>query len=210
MHEDFHWRYRRGAILSSERAVIVRNHPLLANLAVTVTPPAYTRSESRTLERLPAWIEVPVGSRVDLVGEANGELAGAILVAGPDSTTLRVAGNGVRGTLRVDRDPDDAEVVFDGGDRGLVVATPAARPGLETMVAVGHDPRTPRELYTIDGDQARRLTHHNPGLADIELAEVMSRSMAEAPVTTQLGLGFLILIPVSFLALYCSYRAIFH
>ena len=28
--------------------------------------------------------------------------------------------------------------------------------------------------------------------ADIELAEMMSRSMAEAPVTTQLGLGFLI------------------
>jgi len=75
-------------------------------------------------------------------------------------------------TLDVNKGPDKAKVVFDGTAKGLIVGMPASRPGTKSMVMVGHDSMTPRELFAWNGKgKATRLTHHNAGLADIELAE---------------------------------------
>jgi hypothetical protein len=104
VREDLTWRFRRGAIVSRERRVIVRDHPLLVNLAAVVTPPAYTGAPARRFEHLPAWIEVPAGSRVELAGEANNPLAAALLVAGSDSTDLAVDGSRLAGALTIARD----------------------------------------------------------------------------------------------------------
>ena len=104
VREDFAWRFRRGSIVSPERRVVVRDHPLLADLGAVITPPAYTRGEPRTLERLPAWIEVPAGSRVGLRGRASNELDAAWLVAGDDTTALHIDGRGVSGELTVVHD----------------------------------------------------------------------------------------------------------
>ena len=104
VREDFHWRFRRGSIVSPERRVVVRDHPLLADLAAVVTPPAYTRGEPRSFQRLPAWIEVPAGSEVSLRGRASNELRGAKLVAGTDTTELGIDQRSVSGVLTVGRD----------------------------------------------------------------------------------------------------------
>ncbi|MFN2369630.1 MAG: DUF4175 family protein, partial [Candidatus Krumholzibacteriia bacterium] len=104
VQEDFAWRFRRGSIVSPAREVIVRDHPLLVELAAVITPPAYTRVEPRRLERLPAWIEVPAGSRVDLSGRANNELQEAALAAAGDTVALAVDGRAVTGGLTIDRD----------------------------------------------------------------------------------------------------------
>lgn len=62
--------------------------------------------------------------------------------------------------------------ILAGGDAGLVFGMPATQPGAETMLLVGHNGTTPRELYAWAGKVApKRLTHHNPGLADVTLGE---------------------------------------
>ncbi len=104
VREDLSWRFRRGTIVSRSRQLTVRDHPLLTELAAVVTPPAYTRVEPRTLDRLPSWIEVPAGSRVALRGRANADLRTATLVTDDDSTALSVDGAVVAGGLAVDRD----------------------------------------------------------------------------------------------------------
>ena len=64
------------------------------------------------------------------------------------------------------------KVILDSADVGLIVEMPATRPGIGTMVLVGHNPTTPRELYRWSGKGVpKRLTHHNPGLAGVELGE---------------------------------------
>ena len=104
VREDFHWRFRRGSIVSPERLVVVRDHPLLADLSAVVTPPAYTRGEPRSFARLPAWIEVPAGSEVSLRGRASNELRTARLVAGTDTTDLGIDRSRVSGVLTVGHD----------------------------------------------------------------------------------------------------------
>jgi dipeptidyl aminopeptidase/acylaminoacyl peptidase len=90
-------------------------------------------------------------------------------------TVLYRADEGVTTTLTlqdVDKGGLARDVLFAGGDQDLVVSMPASRPGLATMVMVGHNGTTPRELYAWSGKgEARRLTHHNPWLADLELGE---------------------------------------
>jgi dipeptidyl aminopeptidase/acylaminoacyl peptidase len=92
-----------------------------------------------------------------------------------DKTLMYQADVGVHttvSTLDLGQSPDKAKVIFDGAQRGLVAGMPASRPGTRTMVVVGHDPATPRELYAWDGSgAAKRLTHHNAGLAEVTLAE---------------------------------------
>lgn len=70
--------------------------------------------------------------------------------------------------VRADRDWGRRKILYDGD---AIVAMPAIRPGAKTAVLVAHDPATPRELYAWrGGDELRRLTRHNPWLADVELA----------------------------------------
>lgn len=64
---------------------------------------------------------------------------------------------------------DSRKVRYEGR---MIVGMPASRPGASTMAMVGHDPRTPRELWAWSGKGAlKRLTRHNPWLDDVELAE---------------------------------------
>ncbi|HPF69152.1 MAG TPA: DUF4175 family protein [Candidatus Krumholzibacteria bacterium] len=122
--EDFHWRFRRGTIVSPERAVIVRDHPLLTQLGAEVVPPAYTGGEVRRFERLPAWIEVPAGSRVLLRGEAGSPLAHAALVAGADTTRMAIEGTTLTGQLDVAADVAFRILIEDAW--GLANAAPLA------------------------------------------------------------------------------------
>jgi dipeptidyl aminopeptidase/acylaminoacyl peptidase len=62
--------------------------------------------------------------------------------------------------------------VIDGGEQDLVFGMPAGRPGRRTLLLVGHNGATPRELYAYTGKGApQRLTRHNPQLADVALGE---------------------------------------
>ncbi len=92
-----------------------------------------------------------------------------------DRTLLVRADEGVTTTLYlVDADAKAPRFrkVLDGGDIDLVCGQPASRPGLDTMVLVGHNGTTPRELYAWDGkSKPRRLTNLNPSLADVALGE---------------------------------------
>ena len=105
VREDFTWRFRRGALVSSEREVTVRHYPLLAELSAVVVPPAYTGLPARDLSRLPSWIEVPAGSRLELSGRVSHALSQAALVTdGTDTVALAVDSLVVRGALTIDSD----------------------------------------------------------------------------------------------------------
>jgi len=63
-------------------------------------------------------------------------------------------------------------VVLDSFDTDVMVSMPASRPGVSNMVLVGHNGRTPRELYQWQGHgDLKRLTDNNPDLVDVELGE---------------------------------------
>jgi len=73
---------------------------------------------------------------------------------------------------RIDKERGNFKVLFDGEKSNLVVGMPASRPGLKTMVMKGHNSTQPAELYLWKGKaEARRLTHHNSNLENIDLAE---------------------------------------
>ncbi len=73
---------------------------------------------------------------------------------------------------RIDREVGNFKVLFNGSEANLVVGLPASRPGLKTMVMTGHNSTQPTELFLWNGKgDAKRLTHHNSGLADVDLAE---------------------------------------
>ena len=93
-----------------------------------------------------------------------------------ERTVMFQADEGVYATLslqRVDKGTlQERKVIFDGAAADLVIGAPASRPGVKTMVMVGHNSTTPRELYAWDGQgSGKRLTRHNPFLADVELGE---------------------------------------
>ncbi|MBU8869578.1 MAG: S9 family peptidase [Gemmatimonadales bacterium] len=90
-------------------------------------------------------------------------------------TLLFHADEGVHTTLSLQsirKKPEDRVLIFDGADHDLVIGLPASRSGLKTMVTVGHNGTTPRELYAWRGKGSpKRLTRHNEWLADVELGE---------------------------------------
>ena len=58
---------------------------------------------ARDLERLPSWIEVPVGSRLQLRGQVSHAVrAAALVTAAGDTLPLSVDSLTVRGSLDVD------------------------------------------------------------------------------------------------------------
>ncbi len=80
VQEDFVWRFRRGARMTPEQQVSVHRHPLLTRMGAVIRPPLYTGLPAQSLNRLPAWIEVPQGSSVELSGELNHTVETATLV----------------------------------------------------------------------------------------------------------------------------------
>lgn len=100
VREDFSWRFRRGTLISPERRVRVRHHPLLTDLAATIQPPAYTGLSARRLDRLPTWLEVPAGSQLQLQGIVNhGLRQAAVLSSDGDTLALSREGVTLQGTL---------------------------------------------------------------------------------------------------------------
>ncbi|MBD3221466.1 DUF4175 family protein [bacterium] len=102
IREDVRVRFRRGERVSETVELEVWRPPLLTELAATVTPPAYTRRPPRELPRLPAYLEVPVGSRLELRGHASSALSAAMLVGPTDTTALAVDARQASGTVVVD------------------------------------------------------------------------------------------------------------
>ena len=104
VHEKFAWRYRRGARVSAIQEVSIRHYPLLTNLGAEIIPPAYTKMPSRTLARLPSWIEVPAGSEVLLFGRVNHALRQAQVIAHGDTLELAHDGLEIGGQLLISED----------------------------------------------------------------------------------------------------------
>ncbi len=90
-------------------------------------------------------------------------------------TVLVLVDEGVHTNLieqRIDREVGNNKVLLDGSQANLVVGLPASRPGLNTMVMKGHDSTHPSELFLWKGKgEAKRLTHHNDFLADVDLGQ---------------------------------------
>ncbi len=118
VREDFSWRVRRGAFISDTREVTVHHYPLLTSLSANVIPPAYTRLPARELERLPSWVEVPAGSRLEMRGRVSHLVRSAALVFdNGDTLALAVDSLVVNGRLEVAVDRKFVVVLSD--DYGL-------------------------------------------------------------------------------------------
>ncbi len=64
------------------------------------------------------------------------------------------------------------QIALDSFATGVMVGMPSSHAGVKNMVLVGHNGTTPRELYLWQGKKdLKRLTHHNPELAEIDLGE---------------------------------------
>ncbi|MEZ4387801.1 MAG: DUF4175 family protein [Candidatus Krumholzibacteriia bacterium] len=99
VREDLAYRFRRGRRVSGVRELVVWRPPLLSELAARIEPPAYTQLGARDVPRLPAYLEVPQGSRLVLAGRASTELSAAAVVEDSLTTALSVAGDRVAGAL---------------------------------------------------------------------------------------------------------------
>lgn len=104
VQEDFEWRFRRGAVVSPTYRLTVRDLPLMTSLAAVITPPEYTGVAPRRLENLPARLEVPAGSTLELRGRTNHAVVRARLAgAAGDTLQLDLVAEGLAGVLRLDR-----------------------------------------------------------------------------------------------------------
>lgn len=105
VNEDLDFRFGRDGLWSGIGRVRVLQPPLLTQLAVRVTPPAYTGLPVERRERAPAVLEAPAGSRLTWSGRSTQALAAAVLVS-TDGDTLPwiVQGDSLTGEWRVDRD----------------------------------------------------------------------------------------------------------
>ena len=99
VREDLDYRFRRGGRVSPVGHLAVWRPPLLTELAARVTPPAYTGLPVRHLDRLPAYLEAPQGSRLHLSGRASSRLVAAALVEDSLTTSLVVAEQDLTGEL---------------------------------------------------------------------------------------------------------------
>ena len=101
VREDMEYRFRRGDRVSDARRLDVWRPPLITELAARVEPPAYTGLPVEQVPRLPAYLEVPEGSRLALSGRASSDLAAAAVVQ--DTLTLALTTDGERfaGTLEM-------------------------------------------------------------------------------------------------------------
>jgi dipeptidyl aminopeptidase/acylaminoacyl peptidase len=97
------------------------------------------------------------------------------LVWRDNNTVLYQADEGLYPTLSlldVRKDPGSRKVIYDSEDSGLIAGLPSARPGVKTMVFVGHSATQPRELFVWQGKgEPKRLSTHNPWLSELTLGE---------------------------------------
>jgi dipeptidyl aminopeptidase/acylaminoacyl peptidase len=92
-----------------------------------------------------------------------------------DQTLVCLSDEGVNTQLTsrsIKKKAGDRKLLLSGAGNDLVFSMPAMRPGLKSMVLIGHNPTTPRELYAWSGKGSpRRMTKLNPWLSDVELGE---------------------------------------
>lgn len=92
-----------------------------------------------------------------------------------DKTLLYLAQEGVWTTvnqLGLGMDPARRKILLHAVDTGIITDLPRCRPGVKTMVFLGHTPGHPRELFAWSGKgEPTRLTDSNPHLAERELGE---------------------------------------
>lgn len=73
---------------------------------------------------------------------------------------------------------------------GSVVYT-SIEPAGDHLLAIGSDPQTPSEIYTVDKDAGRRLTHHTDSFtAQLQLAKVVPFTSKSADGTTVSGIYY--------------------
>lgn len=116
--EDLSYRFRRGERVSPAGAVTVVHPPMLLSLGARVRPPAYTGLPDQELPRLPAYLEAPQGSVLEVAGRASNQLAAAALltVAG-DTLALTVGADSLRGSVVLEEPLRFRPILRD--DRGL-------------------------------------------------------------------------------------------
>ena len=116
--EDLVYRFRRGRRVSEARELIIRHPPLLLELAAVIEPPAYTGLPAQQFTRLPAFVEVPQGGRIELAGRASTRLESAAIVTDQgDTLELQVVADALQGTLAISEPLRWRTVLQD--DRGL-------------------------------------------------------------------------------------------
>ena len=92
-----------------------------------------------------------------------------------NNTVLYHADEGLYPTLSlldVGKDPASRKVIYHSEVSGLIAGLPSARPGVNTMVFVGHSAIRPRELFAWQGKgEPKLLTSHNDWVAEVALGE---------------------------------------
>ncbi len=102
--EDFEYRFGRDDIVSRVGRVEVRHHPLVAVLSGAIVPPAYTGLPRQALDRVPTWLDLPEGSRLELAGTLNHAVRQAeVIFDNSDSVSFGVSGHTIQASFNISR-----------------------------------------------------------------------------------------------------------
>jgi hypothetical protein len=102
VREDFTYRFRRGGLATSQRAIAVWHPPLLTEFSVQIISPRYTGLPVQYEPRVPASLEVLAGSRLLLTGQVNHPVSEAtLLTSRGDTLAMTVSGDGVAAELSI-------------------------------------------------------------------------------------------------------------
>ncbi len=91
INEPLRYRLRAGDGQTPWYEIVVADRPQLANVRLQLTPPAYTRKEPKTLNKLPRRITVMEGTRIEISLKPKQALQSLRLKLGPDLTELLTA-----------------------------------------------------------------------------------------------------------------------
>ncbi len=86
VRESFAFRFRRDGLTTGTGRVAVRHPPLLTVLAAQIFPPAYTGLPPQRLPRVPSYLEVLAGSRLEWRGQVNHPVRRAAAVTSTGDT----------------------------------------------------------------------------------------------------------------------------
>ena len=119
-------------------------------------------------------------ANIDGTGQKNLTMAGfeghiRSFVWRDNNTVLYQADEGLYPTLSlldVGKDPASRKVIYNSEASGLIAGLPSSRPGVDTMVFIGHSTTRPRELFAWQGrSDPKLLTSHNEWLTEVALGE---------------------------------------
>jgi hypothetical protein len=118
--EAFAYRFRAGDGQTEWFQVNVADRPEIEKLRMTVTPPAYTRREAKSFDRLPRRVSVMAGSTLELAMLPKIPVERVELVAGSKQVAVLTAGEGgwYRWTMELKKDVSFAPLLTE--SHGLV------------------------------------------------------------------------------------------